>query len=119
MQFEKISEQNAWDAVESTTLTVRGGEQAPRLRDWLQAKNIDMDIAVFPCIGEFDTDIYSGTVIAGSRRAYEYFVDLTHPEDAALDDVTDTLGVKDPHHPKSDKKDLVTMALAFFDAQNG
>jgi hypothetical protein len=118
MQFNKISEQNAWDAVASTTEAARNGEVEPRLLDWFKSRNIDLTHAVFPCIGKFDEGVYSGTIIAGSRRAYEYFVDLDAPEDADFEDVTAALGPKDPKHPQSDIKDLITMSLVFFDEEN-
>lgn len=118
MQFSKISEQNAWNTVAKTTAAVRNGETEPRLLAWLAKHQVDTAHAVFPCIGEFDTNVYSGTVIAGSRRAYEYFVDLNTPEDGDFEDVTNALGPKDPKHPESDIKDLITMALVFFDEEN-
>lgn len=118
MQFAKISEQNAWDAVAKATDSARTGQFEPRLMDWLKRHDIDPAQAVFPCIGEFDTNVYSGTVIAGNRRAYEYFVDLDTPEDGDFEDVTAALGPKDPRHPNSDIKDLITMALVFFDEEN-
>lgn len=118
MQFDKISEQNAWNAVASATESARKGAVEARLLTWLKTHDIDTAQAVFPCFGEFDTNVYSGTVIAGNRRAYEYFVDLEAPEDGDLEDVTAALGPKDPHHPNSDIKDLITMALVFYDAEN-
>lgn len=118
MQFAKISEQNAWDAVAKATESARAGQLEPRLLDWLTSRGVDTAQAVFPCVGEFDTNVYSGTVIAGNRRAYEYFVDLASPEDGDFEDVTAALGPKDPRHANSDIKDLITMALVFFDEEN-
>lgn len=118
MQFNKISEQNAWDAVAKATAAARNGEVETRLLGWLASRQVDTAHAVFPCFGEFDTNVYSGTVIAGSRRVYEYFVDLDAPDDGDFEDVTNGLGPKDPRHPESDVKDLITMALVFFDEEN-
>ena len=120
MEFEKVSEQNAWNAVEETTHELRSGNSPdPALASWFHDRGIDLEQAVFPCIGKFDEGIYSGTVVDQERRVYEYFVDLESPEEAELDDVTAELGPKDPAHPQSDVKDLITMALVFYDAQRG
>ncbi|MCH8544565.1 MAG: hypothetical protein LAT61_13440 [Alcanivorax sp.] len=120
MQFHKASEQNAWDAVASVTHAIRRNENAhPDLLRWLQAQGVDINQAVFPCVGLFDSDVFSGTLVSQDRRVYEYFVDLSEPESGDFEDVTDELGPKDPAHPDSDVRDLITMALIFFDNQRG
>lgn len=120
MEFEKVSEQNAWNAVDQSTREIRAGEGPdPALVSWFNQRGIDLEQAVFPCIGKFDDGIYSGTLIDQDRRVYEYFVDLEAPDEADMEDVTDELGPKDPSHPQSDVKDLITMALVYYDAQRG
>ena len=120
MEFEKISEQNAWNAVEQATRDIRdGGGPTPELVQWFKDRGIDVSHAVFPCFGQFDENTYSGTLVDQNRHVYEYFVDLTAPDEGDLDDVTDELGPKDPSHPQSDIKDLITMALVYYDAQRG
>ncbi len=118
MEFNKISEQQAWDKVAESTQAVRLGQVNKQLLQWLENQGINLMRAAFPCIRQFDEKVYSGTVIAGSRQAYEYFVDLDSPEEGELEDVTNQLGPKDPKHPKSDVKDLITMALLYFDNEN-
>ena len=57
------------------------------------------------------------TLVNQDRRVIEYFVDLESPDDGDFEDVTSELGPKDPSHPASDVKDLITMSLVFYDAQ--
>lgn len=117
MEFSKISEQNAWQSVSEATAQVRRGDAEPALLEWFRSRGVTLDRAVFPRIGVFDDGIYSGTLVTQDRRVVEYFVDLSAPEDGDFDDVTDQLGPKDPAHPDSDVKDLITMSLVFFDAE--
>lgn len=120
MEFDKISEQNAWDAVEDTTRRVREGEvQDPALVDWFRRQGVDIEHAVFPSLCLFDEGVYSGTLVDQDRRVIEYFVDLSEPEDGDFDDVSDELGPKEPRHPNADVKDLITMSLVYYDARVG
>ena len=120
MQFEKISEQNTWDEVEQQTQAMRSGNGPDEaLARWFRDQGIDLEQAVFPFVGKFDEGTYSGTVITSGRRVLEYFVDLSAPEDAELEDVTENLGPKDPNHPESDVCDRITMALVYYDNQQG
>lgn len=120
MEFEKASEQNAWEAVEDTTLRVRSGDVSePKLVDWFRARGVELESAVFPCLCLFDEGIYSGTLVDQNRRVIEYFVDLSDPEDGDFEDVTSELGPKEPSHPDSDVKDLITMSLVYYDNQVG
>ncbi|MBZ2188615.1 hypothetical protein K8B33_05885 [Alcanivorax sp. JB21] len=120
MEFHKASEQNAWDAVAEATHAVRRNETAHAdLLEWLQEQGVDISQAVFPCIGLFDNDVFSGTLVSQNRRVYEYFVDLSDRASGDFEDVTDQLGPKDPAHPNSDVRDLITMALVYFDNQRG
>jgi len=116
MKFDKVSEQNAWDAVAEATRMARAGElESRQLLEWFSHRGVDLEQAVFPCIVPFDDGIYSGTLVDQDRRVIEYFVDLSAPDDGEFDDVTGELGPKDPSHPASDVKDLITMALVYFD----
>lgn len=115
MEFSKISEQNAWDAVADTTQRVRDGAAEAGLLAWLEARGVDLQQAVFPSLGLFDEGVYTGTLIDQRRRVIEYFVDLDEPEEGDFEDVTAELGPKDPKHPARDLKDLITMALVYFD----
>ena len=116
MKFDKVSEQNAWDAVAEATRKARSGEvESSNLLDWFSRQGVDLERAVFPCIVPFDDGIYSGTLVDQERRVIEYFVDLSEPEEGEFDDVTAELGPKDPAHPASDVMDLITMALVYFD----
>jgi hypothetical protein len=120
MEFSKVSEQNAWEAVESTTLRVRRGDlEDQALVDWFRSQGVDLETSVFPCIGLFDDGIYSGTLVNQERRVIEYFVDLECPEDGDFEDVTEQLGPKEPRHPEADIKDLITMSLVYYDDQIG
>lgn len=115
MEFSKISEQNAWDAVAETTQRVRDGAAEAGLLAWLEAQGVDLQQAVFPSLGLFDEGVYTGTLIDQRRRVIEYFVDLECPEEGDFEDVTAQLGPKDPKHPARDLKDLITMSLVYFD----
>lgn len=118
MEFNKISEQNAWNTVNSVTSQVRAGtDVSDALLDWFRTQGVAVEHAVFPAIGVFDDGVFSGTLITQDRRVIEYFVDLDSPDDGDFEDVTSELGPKDPSHPASDVKDLITMSLVFFDAQ--
>lgn len=118
MEFSKISEQNAWEAVAAATSQIRRGESEQALLDWFRSQGVNLDQAVFPCLGVFDEGVYSGTLVTQDRKVVEYFVDLSSPEDGDFEDVTGQLGPKDPSHPARDLKDLITMALVFFDAEH-
>lgn len=77
MEFNKISEQNAWDAVKAATAQVRQGEAVhPSLLEWFRAQGVNVDQSVFPCIGLFDDGVFFGTLVNQDRRVIEYFVDL-------------------------------------------
>lgn len=116
MEFSKISEQNAWDAVADTTRRVRAGDVPDAaLLDWFRQQGIELDRAVFPALVPFDEGIYSGTLVDQDRKVIEYFVDLSCPEEGDYEDVTASLGPKDPSHPASDIKDLITMSLVYYD----
>jgi len=120
MQFSKISEQNAWDEVDRATREIREvSSQQPEaaLVEWFRSRGVQIESAVFPCNGKFDENTWSGTLIADDRRVIEYFVDLQDPEEGEFEDVTDELGPKDPAHPESDRKNLITMGLLYFDAK--
>ena len=116
MEFSKISEQNAWDAVADTTQRVREGDVPDAaLLDWFKAQGVNLAEAVFPAVVPFDDGVYSGTLVTQERKVIEYFVDLSEPDDGDFEDVTDELGPKDPSHPAHDVHDLITMSLVFFD----
>lgn len=116
MDFTKISEQNAWNAVNEATQQVRQGESVhPSLLAWFRQHGVDPEQAVFPCIGLFDDGVFSGTLVTQDRRVIEYFVDMDEPEAGDFEDVTDELGPKDPSHPQRDILDLITMSLVFYD----
>lgn len=118
MEFNKISEQNAWDTVNAVTGQVRSGSDvSASLLDWFRTQGVVIEQSVFPAIGVFDDGVFSGTLINQDRRVIEYFVDLESPEDGDFEDVTAELGPKDPSHPASDIKDLITMSLVFYDDQ--
>ena len=118
MEFKKISEQNAWDEVSAVTSRVRNGDDVnPQLLDWFRARGVVIEDSVFPAIGVFDDGVFSGTLIDQERQVFEYFVDMDSPDDGDFENVTDELGPKDPAHPASDVKDLITMSLVFFDAE--
>lgn len=120
MEFERASERNAWQAVAEATASVRHNRIARHdLLEWLQGKGVEVAYAVFPCVGLFDKNVFSGTLVRQDRRVFEYFVDLTAPEAGDFEDVTDALGPKDPAHPDSDIRDLITMALIYFDHHQG
>lgn len=91
----------------------------PALAAWLRQQGVDLQRSVFPCVGLFDDDVFSGTLITQARRVIEYFIDLAAPEGGEFEDVTDGLGPKDPTHPESDVRDLITMALVYFDHHRG
>ncbi|MFN3712648.1 MAG: hypothetical protein ACK4SX_03195 [Alcanivoracaceae bacterium] len=118
MEFSKASEQNAWDAVAEATGRVRRGDAEQGLLDWFCHQGVNLDLAVFPRLGVFDEGVYSGTLITQDRRVIEYFVDLSCADEGDFEDVTGELGPKDPGHPARDLKDLITMSLVYFDAQN-
>ena len=118
MEFSKVSEQNAWDSVAAATDKVRNGSDVNNaLLDWFRSHDVLIEHSVFPTIGVFADGIFSGTLINQDRRVIEYFVELDDPEEGEFEDVTDELGPKDPSHPDSDIKDLITMSLVFYDAQ--
>lgn len=115
MKFEKLSQQQVWDQVRDSTQHVLQHPGLARFRDWLCSRGVELEQAVFPEIGEVDTDTYSGTLISPARAVLEFYVDCNNPEDADLEDVSQELGPKDPQHPQSDVHNAITMGLIYFD----
>jgi hypothetical protein len=116
MEFDKASEQNAWNDVEDTTRKVRAGDvQHPGVVDWFRRQGVDPEHAVFPALALFDDGVYFGTLVDQDRRVFEYFVDLEDPDDGEFEDVTAELGPKEPGHAEADITDLITMALVYYD----
>lgn len=116
MEFNKVSEQNAWNEVEDTTRRVRAAEvEHPGVVDWFRQQGVDPDQAVFPALALFDEGVYFGTLVDQARRVFEYFVDLAEPDDGEFEDVTAELGPKEPGHAQADITDRITMALVYYD----
>ena len=116
MEFAKAAEQQVFQRVQDCTARFRRGD-APEnaVIEVLRRHGVDIDRSVFPCFGELDEGVYSGTVVNQHRRVLEFVIDAGTPAESTLDDVTDQLGPKDPHHPRSDVKDVITMSLYCFD----
>lgn len=119
MEFARLAEQQVFDRVhESTTRIREGNVPDPGILDFLAQNGIDVKRSVFPCLGEMDVRLYNGTVVSQDRRVYEFVVDTGTPGESTLDDVTEQLGPKDPRHPRSDIKDVITMSLVYFDQEH-
>ncbi len=116
MEFAKLAEKQVYERVMDCTSRLRRGEVPhPVVIDVLLQHGIDISRAVFPCFGELDENLYNGTVVSQNRRVLEFVIDAAAPDESTVDDVTDQLGPKDPRHPKSDIKDVITMSLFCFD----
>jgi hypothetical protein len=116
MEFARLAEQQVFERVRDSTTRVRDGQVPdPVILDYLRQQGIDIRRSVFPFLGELDERLYNGTVVSQNRRVFEFVVDANDPGECSLDDVTDQLGPKDPKHPRSDVKDVITMSLAWFD----
>ncbi|MFZ5724666.1 MAG: hypothetical protein ACOY33_13525 [Pseudomonadota bacterium] len=118
MDFAKLAEKQVYDRVQDCTQRLRRGEVPhPLVLDVLRRHGIDIDRSVFPCFGALDDNLYNGTVVSQDRRVFEFVIDTETPDESTVDDVTDQLGPKDPRHPKSDIKDVITMSLLCFDKE--
>lgn len=118
MDFAKLAEKQVYDRVQECTGRLRRGDvPSPVVLDVLRRHGIDIDRSLFACFGELDDNLYSGTVVSQDRRVFEFVIDTADPGESTIDDVTGQLGPKDPRHPKSDVKDVITMSLLCFDRQ--
>lgn len=116
MEFARLAEQQVFERVQESTQKVRRGDVPDTvILDVLRRHGVDIDRAVFPGIAALDDNLYNGTVVSQHRRVLEFVIDTGAPEESTVDDVTDQLGPKDPGHPRSDLKDVITMSLACFD----
>lgn len=116
MEFAKLAEKQVFDRVADCTQRVRRGDTPhPAIPDILRRHGIEPERAVFPFLGALDDDLFSGTVVTQDRRVLEFVIDTAEPDESTVDDVTAQLGARDPRHPGSDLKDVITMALHWFD----
>jgi len=116
MEFAKVAEQQVYQRVQECTQRMRNGDVPDAVvLDVLRQHGVDIGRAVFPCFGALDDNLYNGTVVSQHRRVLEFVIDTQAPEESTLDDVTEQLGPKDPRHPRSDVKDVITMSLVCFD----
>lgn len=116
MEFSRLAEKQVYDRVQDCTTRVRSGDVPhPAILDVLRRHGVDIGRSVFPFLGELDDNLYNGTVVSQNRRVLEFVIDAADPDGSTIDDVTDQLGPKDPRHPKSDVKDVITMSLFCFD----
>lgn len=118
MEFAKLAEKQVYDRVQDCTSRLRRGEVPdPLILDVLRQHGVDIGRSVFPCFGALDDNLFNGTVVSQNRRVLEFVIDVATPGESTVDDVTDQLGPKDPRHPKSDIKDVITMSLVCFDKE--
>ncbi|MFZ5756366.1 MAG: hypothetical protein ACOY3X_05650 [Pseudomonadota bacterium] len=120
MEFARLAEKQVYDRVQDCTGRLRRGDVPdPTILDVLKRHGIDPNRSVFSCFGALDDTLYNGTVVSLKRRVFEFVIDVADPGESTVDDVTDQLGPKDPRHPKSDIKDVITMSLLCFDKELG
>lgn len=118
MEFEKNAEKQVFEKVRDCTERVRRGEVPdPVINDTLRRHGVDLNRSIVAFLGLLDDNLYGGTLVSQDRRVLEFVVDTHHPDESTVDDVTDQLGPKDPRHPRSDVKDVITMSLHWFDRQ--
>ena len=120
MDFAKLAEKQVYERVQECTSRLRRGDiPHPVVLDVLRQHGIDVGRSLFPCFGNLDDNLYSGTVVSQNRRVFEFVIDAETPDESTIDDVTEQLGPKDPRHPKSDVKDVITMSLLCYDREPG
>lgn len=116
MEFAKVAEQQVFQRVRDCTARMRRGDVPDSaILAVLRQHGVDIDRAIFPCFGALDDNLYNGTVVSQHRRVLEFVIDTGAPDESTIDDVTEQLGPKDPRHPRSDVKDVITMSLVCFD----
>lgn len=116
MEFAKLAEKQVFERVQECTQRIRNGDVPDTvIIDVLKQNGVDVSRAVFPCFAALDDNLYNGTVVSQHRRVLEFVIDTGAPEESTIDDVTEQLGPKDPRHPRSDIKDVITMSLVCFD----
>lgn len=116
MEFDKNAEKQVFEKVRDCTERVRRGDVPdPAISDMLRRHGVDLNRSVVAFLGVLDENLYSGTLVSQDRRVLEFVVDTREPDESTIDDVTDQLGPKDPRHPRSDIKDVITMSLHWFD----
>lgn len=120
MEFAKLAEQQVYDKVQDCTGRLRRGDVPdPRILEVLRQHGIDPNRSVFSFFGALDDNLFNGTVVSRQRRVFEFVIDTVDPAESTVDDVTEQLGPKDPRHPKSDVKDVITMSLVCYDKELG
>lgn len=116
MDFARQAERQVFEKVRECTLRMRRGDVPhPAIPDTLRRHGVDIDRSVVSFFGVLDDNLYSGTLVSQDRRVLEFVIDTAEPDESTVDDVTDQLGPKDPRHPRSDVKDVITMSLHWFD----
>lgn len=116
MDFARLAEKQVYERVCACTARLRRGDvPSPLIMDVLRQHGIDIERSIFSCFGALDENLYNGTLISQHRRVFEFVIDVADPAESSLEDVTGELGPKDPKHPKSDIKDMITMSLVCFD----
>ncbi|KGD66241.1 hypothetical protein Y5S_00713 [Alcanivorax nanhaiticus] len=113
MELNKASTRNAWAAVDHLTRQVRSGDLNPALAQWVNQQGLDLDHTVFSSVCLFDEGVYTGTLVDGDGRVWEFLADLNDPQASEMDDVTSELGPKSPEHPRADPCDLITMSILY------
>lgn len=120
MDFAKLAEKQVYERVRESTARFRSGDVPdPIILDVLRRHGIDIGRSLFPCFASLDDNLYNGTVVSQNRRVFEFVIDVAEPEESTFDEVTEQLGPKDPRHPKSDVKDVITMSLLCYDKEPG
>lgn len=118
MEFARLAEKQVFDRVRDCTTRMRQGDVPhPAIPDILRRHGVDLARSVVSFFGVLDDNVYSGTLVSQNRRVLEFVIDTAEPDESTVDDVTDQLGPKDPRHPRSDVKDVITMSLHWFDSQ--
>lgn len=116
MEFPRLAERQVFEKVQECTSRMRHGDVPhPAIPDILRRHGVDLDRSVVSFLGVVDDDLYSGTLVSQDRRVLEFVIDTSVPGESTVEDVTDQLGPKDPRHPRSDIKDVITMSLHWFD----
>ena len=116
MEFARQAEQQVYERVQECTARFRRHEVPdPVIIETLRQHGVDIARSWLACLGELDANLYNGTVINQHRRVIEFVIDAAAPGESTFDDVTDQLGPKDPRHPRSDVKDVITMSLVCYD----
>ena len=86
--------------LQQASIRQTGASHIPsQILNWVQEQGVNLSCSKFSTPISIDKNIYAGTLIDQDKHIMKYLIDLEHPEDCTLNDVT----IKRASKPKLDQ----------------